>query len=63
MLLPDVSVETQKKHLSYLEVRKHLREKGLKYGMMYPSKLRVEYQGTVRFFESASDATVFLDSI
>lgn len=56
MLFPDFSVETQKKRQSYVEVRKRLRVKILKYGMLYPSKLRVEYHGTVTVFESPGDA-------
>lgn len=57
------AVETQKKHHSYTEVHKRLRIKGLKYRMLYPSKLRVEYQGTVTFFESSRDATDWLYTI
>lgn len=63
MPFPDFSVETQRKHHFFLEFRMRLRGKGLKYSIVYPSKLRVEYQGTLQFFESLGAVTDCLGSI
>lgn len=60
---PDFSPDLQKHRCSFVEVRKQLREKGLTYGMLYPSKLRVEHHGSIKFFESSSDASEWLDTL
>lgn len=61
MLFPDFSAETQRKRRSFNDVRKRLREKNIQYSMLYPSKLRVQHKGAVKFFDNPSDANEWLD--
>lgn len=61
MLFPDFKVATQQKRCSFNDVRKQLREKEIKYSMLYPSKLRVQYRGSVKFFENRMEACEWLD--
>lgn len=61
MLFPDFSAETQRRRRSFTDVKRRLREKELKYSMLYPSRLRVQHKGAVRFFETPQDASDWLD--
>lgn len=61
MLFPDFSAATQYKRRSFNEVRRRLREKEIRYSMLYPSKLRIQYKGTVKFFENPEDACEWMD--
>lgn len=61
MLFPDFSAETQKRRCSFTDVKRRLRERELKYSMLYPSRLRVQHKGTVKFFETPQDASDWLD--
>lgn len=61
MLFPDFSAATQQKRRSFNEVRRRLREKEVKYSMLYPSKLRVQHKGMVTFFEHPEEACDWMD--
>lgn len=61
MLFPDFSAATQQKRRSFNEVRRRLREKEVKYSMLYPSKLRVQHKGMVKFFEHPKEACDWMD--
>lgn len=61
MLFPDFSAATQQQRHSFNDVRKRLREKEIKYGMLYPSRLRVQYKGTVKFFDNPEEACEWMD--
>lgn len=52
-IFPDYSPEVQQRHRSGTEVRKRLREKGLAYSLLFPSKLRIIDGDRFRFFVSA----------
>ncbi|XP_077340579.1 cadherin EGF LAG seven-pass G-type receptor 2 [Lithobates pipiens] len=60
MLFPDFSAATQQKRRSFTEVRRRLRDKEIKYSMLYPSKLRVQYKGA-KFFEHPEEARDWMD--
>lgn len=45
-----------------LRLCKRLRENGLKYSLLYPSKLRVVDGGYTRYFENPATAAPWLDS-
>lgn len=57
MFFPDFSAEVQKWRRSFNEVRCRLWEKEIKYSMLYPSRLRIPYKGTVRFFDTPVEAS------
>lgn len=61
MLFPDFSAATQQKQRSFNEVRRRLREKEVKYSMLYPSKLRVQHKGMVKFFEHPEETCDWMD--
>lgn len=61
MLFPDFSAVTQQKRRSFNEVRRLLREKEVKYNMLYPSKLRIQHKGSVKFFENPEEACDWMD--
>lgn len=61
MLFPDFSVETQRRRRSFMDVKKRLRDRELKYSMLYPSRLHVQFKGTVKFFDNPQDACDWLD--
>lgn len=60
MLFPDFSAATQQQRRSFNEVRKRLRGKEKKCSMLYPSRLRVQYKGTVKFFENPEEANAWM---
>lgn len=61
-MFPDFSAETQWRHHSFNDVYKRMREKGLQYSMLYPSKLKVQHNG-VKFFDAPQVASDWLDAI
>lgn len=63
MFFPDFTAEVQKRHRSFNEARCRLREKDIKYSMLYPSRLQVPYKGTVRFFDTPMEVSDWIDSL
>lgn len=61
MLFPDFSTETQRKRRSFTEIHRRFREKEIKYSMLYPSRLRVQYKGSFKFFDTPQEASDWLD--
>lgn len=61
MLFPDFSAATQQRRRSFNDIRRRLREKEVQYSMLYPSNLRVQYEGTVKFFENPAEACEWMD--
>ncbi|MGH0149392.1 UNVERIFIED_CONTAM: hypothetical protein FKN15_025280 [Acipenser sinensis] len=62
-LFPDFSTELQNKRKEFNQVKRKLNENGVKYALMYPAKLRVEYKGTKRFFTSPHGAENFVQDM
>lgn len=58
---PDFTADVQKKRRQFSQVRSRLRELGLKYSMLYPTRLRVQDRDQIRFFNSSEEATEWLD--
>ncbi|KAJ8386010.1 hypothetical protein AAFF_G00178310 [Aldrovandia affinis] len=53
MIFPDFSAELNKRRAEYVEVKKLLREKeGVRYGLVYPARLRVSFQGQEKMFDT-----------
>lgn len=63
MLFPEFSAEVQNHRRSFNEVRRHLQEKNIKYGMLYPSRLRIPHKGTVCFFDTPEEANEWIDTL
>uniref|UniRef100_H3ATU2 L1 transposable element RRM domain-containing protein n=1 Tax=Latimeria chalumnae TaxID=7897 RepID=H3ATU2_LATCH len=60
LIFPDLSRELQKKRKKFLDVKKKLREYGLKYGLFYPATLRISVDGEDFSFTSPIEARAFL---
>lgn len=56
MLFPDFPAATQQKRRSFNDVRRWLSEKEMQYSMLYPSRLGVQYKGSVKLFENPVEA-------
>lgn len=61
-LYPDYSPEVQQQRRSFTDVRKRLQEKGLKYSLLYPSKLKIIDGGSTRYFDIPTAMGAWLDS-
>lgn len=61
MLFPDYSPEVQQRRRAFTEVRRRLRDKGLKFSLLYPSKLRVADGDRTFFFTNPEAAISWLD--
>lgn len=57
----DFSAEVQRRRAKFTDVKRRLRLLQLPYAMLYPAKLRIVVRGQAQFFESAKDASVWLD--
>lgn len=60
---PDFSADLQKKRKTFQDIRRRLREKGLPYSMLYPSRLRVVHAGTAKFFDSPEEADSWFSAL
>lgn len=58
---PDISAEVKKCRATFTDVKRHLRLQQLNYTMLYPVKLWVTVKGQAQFFESAKEASAWLD--
>lgn len=59
-LYPDFTADLQKRRKTFTDIRRRLREREIKYSMLYPCRLRVQHGGSVKFFESPDDADAWL---
>lgn len=60
---PDYSMELQRRRDDFLTIKRKLREKDVEYALLYPAKLRVKYNGSVKFFSSPVEAEGFLKEL
>lgn len=58
---PDFSAEVQRRRAKFAEVKKRLQKIQVTYAMLYPAKLRITARGQSTFFESATEASAWLD--
>lgn len=63
MIFPDFSIDTQKQRRSFDQVKMNLRNKKIKYSMLFPARLRVQDGERVRFFTSPEEASQWLETI
>ncbi|KAJ8366476.1 hypothetical protein AAFF_G00353560 [Aldrovandia affinis] len=61
MIFPDFSAELNKRRAEYVEVKKLFREKeGVRYGLVYPARLRVSFQGQEKMFDTPQAVKDFI---
>lgn len=58
---PDFTLKVPKQRQSFLEVKRALQDKELKYSMLFPASLRVESGGKAWFFATPEEAWEWLD--
>lgn len=58
---PDFSAEVQRRRAKFADVKRQLRNLQLPYVMLFPAKLHVTANRQAHFFESAQEATTWLD--
>lgn len=58
---PDFSAEVQRKRAKFVEVKKRLQKLQVTYAMLFLAKLRITTRGQATFFETAAEATSWLD--
>lgn len=63
MFFPDLSAELHRRRRGFDRVKQQLRSMNIRYGIIYPSKLRVSSDGQTREFESPADAEKFIQGL
>lgn len=61
-IFPDYSADLNKRRAAFNEVKKMLREKGVRYRLFYPAKLQVSFNGETKMFDSPTAAKDFYSS-
>ncbi|KAJ1139071.1 hypothetical protein NDU88_005448 [Pleurodeles waltl] len=61
-LFPDFAVAVQSQQATFLGVKRALREEGLRYSLLFPSKLKIILDGTTHFFQEPDEAWAWLES-
>lgn len=62
-LFPDYSPAVRTQRAKYQHVKMKLREKTIQYSMLFPSTLRVVYQGKAHFFQTPAAALSWFESL
>ncbi|KAJ1161739.1 hypothetical protein NDU88_002220 [Pleurodeles waltl] len=57
---PDFTLVVQTQRATFLEVKRALREEGLRYSLLFPSKLKVILDGTTHFFQEPDEVLAWL---
>lgn len=61
MIFPDFSAGLSKRRAEFIEVKKLLRGKeGVRYGLVYPARLRVSFQGKENVFDTPQAVKDFI---
>lgn len=60
---PGFSPLVQKQRLGFQGVKRRLRDLGLKYSLLFPTRLRIEYQERAFFFDCPDNISDWLDSL
>lgn len=60
-VFPDFSAEVQRKLKTFMESKRRLRIKNIKYAMLFPARLRVEGEDRAHFFEDPEAAIAWLE--
>ncbi|KAJ1187423.1 hypothetical protein NDU88_004199 [Pleurodeles waltl] len=59
---PDFTLAVQARRATFLEMKQALREEGLRYSLLFPSKLKIILDGTTHFFQEPDEAWAWLES-
>ncbi|RXN17961.1 putative transposase element L1Md-A101/L1Md-A102/L1Md-A2 [Labeo rohita] len=62
-IFPDMSAEVMRRRAEYKDVKTSLRNAGITYGMLYPARLRVDFQGQRHMFLTPQTAAEFIRSV
>uniref|UniRef100_H2ZSN9 L1 transposable element RRM domain-containing protein n=1 Tax=Latimeria chalumnae TaxID=7897 RepID=H2ZSN9_LATCH len=63
MFFPDLSKALQDRRRLFLQVKKTLRDKDIKYGLFYPAMLRITHNGKTSSFGTAEDVEKFAKTL
>lgn len=58
-IFPDYSADLNRRRAAFNEVKKMLREKGVRYRLFYPARLQISFNGSTKVFDSPKDAKDF----
>ena len=62
MVFPDFTRDVQRRRVTFVGVKRRLREVGQLYGMLFPARLRVVTDKGVLFFTTAAEASLWMDN-
>ncbi|ROL44207.1 LINE-1 retrotransposable element ORF1 protein [Anabarilius grahami] len=62
-IFPDLPAEIMKQRQAFNDVRKHLREAGVRSGFIYPARLRVTHGTTDKVFSSPEETEVYIGTL
>lgn len=62
-IFPDLPAEIMKQRQAFNDVRKHLREAGVRNGFIYPARLRVTHGTTDKVFSSPEETEVYIGTL
>ncbi len=62
-IFEDFSAAIVRKRHAFGNVKKRLREQGIRFAMTYPATLRVQHNSGEKFFKQPTQAESFLDSL
>ena len=55
-IFPDYTFNVQRQKTSFMAVKRELREAGVQYALMFPSRLKVKVDGNTTFFTEPKEA-------
>ncbi|XP_056414581.1 small muscular protein isoform X1 [Hyla sarda] len=58
---PDFSWETQRKRASFREIKRQLKNAGVPFSLLFPTRLRVEHKGKVIIFGTSQEVSDWMD--
>ncbi|KAL7870573.1 hypothetical protein SRHO_G00080700 [Serrasalmus rhombeus] len=63
-VFPDHTAKTAKARAAFNDVRRQLRDiEGARYGLLYPARLRITYNGVEKEFVSAEEASSYVKTL
>uniref|UniRef100_A0AAV2KF52 Uncharacterized protein n=1 Tax=Knipowitschia caucasica TaxID=637954 RepID=A0AAV2KF52_KNICA len=63
LIFPDYSADLTRRRAAFNEVKVSLRQQeGVRYGLLYPARLRVSYNGETKVFNTPSDVKDYIGS-
>lgn len=60
---PDYSADLQRRRDEFLDVKRMLREKEMEYALIYPARLRIKHQGSIKFFATPAEVQRFMKEL